>query len=406
MPSTSEKVSVKQLFVLFSIVAVYGVMDQLHDRYSIHVLKNELNEFKEKNRTGMEVGSFRESIEATGKIFLHQRRIEVLAGDTKLSLGSYSGNRCVEQPFSSGHGTTANLRFCGDFLDVVHRSGIFLFVVALGFAVLAVFQLLIRKSSAQVRSLKREMKSLAHDLSSPLVGIFFAKDVLKRRDDHRSFQDVIEILETSTRSIEKMKDHNLEESSEGRWSVSKIETLVGERVEYYRRTFPWISFEFESSPSSENLDHGDRKLISVRSEMLERMIDNLLKNSCEELVVVSNRNPDFLARVRVFIDREERGGVSVVVEDSGRGITESQWRAVLLDSIRSTKVRGHGIGLSSSMDYLKTIGGSLDYEKSLLGGARLSIFLRFEGRLGSGLRFLLGRGKGFARQSSSHFNVE
>jgi two-component system sensor histidine kinase PhoQ len=71
-----------------------------------------------------------------------------------------------------------------------------------------------------------------------------------------------------------------------------------------------------------------------------------------------------------------RAGLELVVEDDGPGIDPTQAQAVLARGVRADEhVPGHGIGLAVVTDLVASFQGSLQIDRSDLGGARFRITL-------------------------------
>jgi C4-dicarboxylate-specific signal transduction histidine kinase len=78
-----------------------------------------------------------------------------------------------------------------------------------------------------------------------------------------------------------------------------------------------------------------------RSSKLREVFVNIVQNAIDELASV----PDRARMLRLQTSYVQRSRVSIVIEDSGRGIT-SERLPNLFTAFVSTKTRGMGIGLS------------------------------------------------------------
>jgi two-component system sensor histidine kinase PhoQ len=108
---------------------------------------------------------------------------------------------------------------------------------------------------------------------------------------------------------------------------------------------------------------GDRGDVT---ELLGNLMDNACK-WCKERV-----------RVEVTLDltAEPRQRLHIAIEDDGPGISETDRARVLERGVRADeKVPGHGLGLSMVRETVDLYGGRLAIERSMLGGARISLAL-------------------------------
>jgi two-component system sensor histidine kinase PhoQ len=80
--------------------------------------------------------------------------------------------------------------------------------------------------------------------------------------------------------------------------------------------------------------------------------------------------------------RNVAGGLTLVVEDGGSGVSEAQVEGLMQRGTRADEsVPGQGIGLAVVREIVELYQGRLDVGRSTLGGARVTIRL---GRVGSG----------------------
>ncbi len=109
--------------------------------------------------------------------------------------------------------------------------------------------------------------------------------------------------------------------------------------------------------------------VGDRGDLME-LLGNVIDNACKWCT----------GQVRVTIDidagAEPKRRLTVVVEDDGPGISESDRARVLERGVRADeKVPGHGLGLAMVRDTVDLYGGRLVLEQSDLGGARVSLAL-------------------------------
>ncbi|HEY1903774.1 MAG TPA: ATP-binding protein [Terracidiphilus sp.] len=87
---------------------------------------------------------------------------------------------------------------------------------------------------------------------------------------------------------------------------------------------------------------------------LQQVILNLMMNAIEAMSAVSGRNRELLVRSRT----DESGCVSVVIEDTGVGISEEAMTR-LFEPFFTTRAQGIGMGLAISRSIIESHGGRL-----------------------------------------------
>lgn len=112
-------------------------------------------------------------------------------------------------------------------------------------------------------------------------------------------------------------------------------------------------------------------LVSAHSERLERIIGHVVQNALEACAPND--------KVEVSVQCSDGGSAQIVVEDSGKGISEDFMRERLFRPFQSDKASGMGIGVYEAQQYLRELGGSIRYESEVGRGTRASIFLPLVG---------------------------
>jgi len=129
--------------------------------------------------------------------------------------------------------------------------------------------------------------------------------------------------------------------------------LVGSREKGVRTLFDF--------PSSADL-------VMVDRIQIQQVLTNLMRNGIEAMKDSSKRE------LRVGITRSSEDEVTVVVEDSGPGISEDIADQLFKPFI-TTKPGGMGVGLSISKRIVEAHGGEMTVSRSQLGGASFSFTL-------------------------------
>ena len=195
------------------------------------------------------------------------------------------------------------------------------------------------------------LSGISHDLRTPLtrmkLQIAFIKDKKltdKISEDINEMEKMLnEYLQfTSSSYLEKDEQFNLSE-------------LMIEIVEKY---------------SNENISLNimPRVYISGRKNLIRRSINNLLDNSIKYAK-------------KVFIEvSKSSNNLFIKIEDDGPGIPESEYNNVFkpfykIDKGRAESKSSVGLGLSISSDIIRSHGGNIMLEKSVMNGLSVKIFL-------------------------------
>ncbi|MCS6175899.1 ATP-binding protein [Shewanella baltica] len=128
-----------------------------------------------------------------------------------------------------------------------------------------------------------------------------------------------------------------------------------------------LNIEFQISPDSQLSDVQD-------AIMLERMVSimgNLIDNAIEAVHRANNHKP---RRVVVTLD-ETASNLIFDVEDSGDGISKTEYSTIFDPDYSSKQGAQHGVGMYIVNTYLCACHGSLEFADSDLGGARFSVYI-------------------------------
>ena len=110
--------------------------------------------------------------------------------------------------------------------------------------------------------------------------------------------------------------------------------VLRESVDYLRRRLPSLTKHVEIVER-----YDDVPLVDVNRELVEWVIENLVKNSLEAL-------PPEGGRIEITTEHSPKDGlVRLLVTDDGRGMTLADRRRVFLPGF-STKRKGWGLGLA------------------------------------------------------------
>jgi len=102
-------------------------------------------------------------------------------------------------------------------------------------------------------------------------------------------------------------------------------------------------------------------------EMVRHLLTSVVENAAEH-----NTSDRPRVRVTVSVGRDEWTPVSVVVDDNGPGIPEQERSAITREN-ETPLEHGSGLGLWTANWCVKRLGGTISFEESPLGGARVVV---------------------------------
>jgi signal transduction histidine kinase len=114
---------------------------------------------------------------------------------------------------------------------------------------------------------------------------------------------------------------------------------------------------------------GDATMAAVDQRLISRAVRNLMANGC--------RHVEHAVRVEIV---NTDGDTWIHVDDDGHGVAAEDRDLILrrfgrLDKARNSDSGGAGLGLAIVSSVARAHGGNVVVGDSLLGGARISIFL-------------------------------
>ena len=167
--------------------------------------------------------------------------------------------------------------------------------------------------------------------------------------------------------------------------VLKLNTIVTYQLDKHSALFS--SYLFSSTPVEPELKDilsALQKIYQDKQILLEQKITTHLHfmgdvNDLSEILgnILDNAFKHCVKRVKVTIGAfNERGGLSILVEDDGTGIPESMRNSVLQRAGRlDSTIKGHGIGLAMVVDLVESYSGHIAIGCSDLGGACFKVIL-------------------------------
>ncbi|PKO56125.1 MAG: PEP-CTERM system histidine kinase PrsK, partial [Betaproteobacteria bacterium HGW-Betaproteobacteria-19] len=107
--------------------------------------------------------------------------------------------------------------------------------------------------------------------------------------------------------------------------------------------------------------------VGAHPERLERVIGHIVQNALEA-------TPED-GKVIVRLDADDDDRIRVVVQDTGRGMSEAFLRDRLARPFETTKSSGMGIGVYETRQYIRELGGDVHFESEEGVGTCVTIVL-------------------------------
>jgi signal transduction histidine kinase len=209
-------------------------------------------------------------------------------------------------------------------------------------------------------------KKVAHDIRSPLTALNMVLYKIKASD----FPQVI-LATKAVERINKIADDLLNKSDTrlNSSSLKELHTslllLIDEKMLEFQKT---IDFKIKLMKSeNKNL------LFKGENDKIIRILSNLINNAKE--ACEKNQKQNYIFIESKFI----KGNLQISIKDNGNGMSPDDLN--MLGKLGySTKQKelgtsGHGMGIYSAIDYLKTIDGSLTYESKQTKGTIATVSL-------------------------------
>jgi two-component system nitrogen regulation sensor histidine kinase NtrY len=227
-------------------------------------------------------------------------------------------------------------------------------------------------------------RRIAHEIKNPLTPIQLSAERLKRKylkeikSDPETFANCADTIVRQVEDLHRMVD---EFSSFARMPQmvpknANLSEIGRETVMLERHRQPEIDYDL-ALPTEDVRLYCDQRQVS-------RALANLLKNAAESILArraeTGGKKPK--GNIRVAIEARpddknpEKGAtVSVVIEDNGRGLPETD-RERLTEPYVTTRTKGTGLGLAIVKKIMEDHNGSLLLEDREGGGARVTLVFR------------------------------
>ena len=154
--------------------------------------------------------------------------------------------------------------------------------------------------------------------------------------------------------------------SKSRFVFDKFAKLIEQGLINYKD----VSDEIISKYENNNINKKIKKQIyfNGRRNLISRCISNLLDNSVK-----------YAEKILLNLDTKN-STIILSIDDDGPGVDKSEFNNIIkpfykIDKSRSESKSSVGLGLSISSDIIKSHGGDIQFNKSKLGGLKVTISL-------------------------------
>lgn len=200
------------------------------------------------------------------------------------------------------------------------------------------------------KRLYRVSADLAHELRNPLATISAVAQFLK---EGKNDPELVDMLSMETIRLTNLANDFL--------LYSRPEDAPKEDVDIADVLSVLIAHK--DSPKKLMLEMHNSAIVAGNRTYLEAAFDNIIKNAIEA------------ASSSVIISvKKESGNVIIDIEDDGDGIEEGLGDKVF-EPFFTTKKTGTGLGLAISNRIIGSFGGTIMFDKSSIGGARVTVIL-------------------------------
>ena len=211
-------------------------------------------------------------------------------------------------------------------------------------------------------------RGVIHDLKTYLNSMDIAIQLLGESEENdekrkRALEGLVKACRRNLPKIQEVIDLSLDTAREV--SLKPVEADLSIALNEAISTVKPIADQKRVSIVTSEIEN--LRILHDRVQM-ERVFSNLLKNAIE-----AAESTDSVRRVTISVLENKDSKVAIGVEDNGPGIKDPD---TIFRPFKSTKQRGHGLGLFVSRKIVEAHGGSITASRSnTLGGARFTVTL-------------------------------
>ena len=214
---------------------------------------------------------------------------------------------------------------------------------------------------------------LAHEIKNPLTPIQLSAERIRRKYGKQISEDMPLFNDLTERIIQQVEEMRLmlnEFSDFARMPAAKFEIIsLNDLLEDI------ILLEKEARTKIKfSTDIPDEKIeIEADRAHLRRMLINLIENAVN--AIEEREEKSAKGEIKIVVLKSQSGKITIVIEDNGKGFSDSVDLEKLFDPYITTRKKGTGLGLAIVRKVVDEHKGQIRLHRSETGGARVEITL-------------------------------
>ena len=217
----------------------------------------------------------------------------------------------------------------------------------------------------------------AHDIISPVMALGLTLEQIPNMTNEQ--RDFVKHIETSICNIAKelMQKYSAIKNKDKYKNISKngqdnlIPTAIANIINtiYEQKKLQLQNTQIKLTKYIE--PEAEKFLTLLNPNSLERILSNIINNA-KEAIETAKRTTDG----HIYIALEKQGkNMAITVSDNGCGISEEILTTLGTEEFISSKIDGHGIGVYSAVQTIKSWNGSYCIDTKPEGGTQFTIYL-------------------------------
>lgn len=214
---------------------------------------------------------------------------------------------------------------------------------------------------------------LAHEIKNPLTPIQLSAERIRRKYGTQISKDTELFGDLTGRiinQVEEMRQMLNEFSDFARMPAAKFEIidlkeLLEEIIPLEKEARTHIKFKAEIPDEA--------LMIEADAAHLRRLLMNLLENAVNAIEEKGEKNTK--GEIKVVVLKSQSGKITIVIEDNGKGFSDSVDLEKLFDPYVTTRKKGTGLGLAIVRKVVDEHKGHIRLHRAERGGARVEITL-------------------------------
>jgi signal transduction histidine kinase len=225
-----------------------------------------------------------------------------------------------------------------------------------------------------VEKKESNLRTLAHDLKSPLISIGFSAKRMLRRHQNEEMTGPLKTIYDSSLHLTRWVEETLsaKDLSSSGWQEQMkevdIKSLVQQAIDLLKESFleKSIDIHLRTSPSI--------PLISCHEPLMYRALVNLLSNALK----YTPRGGEIEVSIHAYFNKKGTGVLEISFRDTGIGICEEDKDKIFQPYYRGKNVsseEGKGLGLSFVKEVIESHGGKILVQSEPNVGSIFSVLL-------------------------------